>query len=258
MFFLSGHYREVIRYKAGTILNSEASKTRLSFLWWILDPILFMSVYYVMFGVLLARGTEDFVPFLLIGLVTWQWFANTVLHSSSSINNSVGLVSQINFPKVILPSINVAVDTSKFFVVFLMLLIFLWIYGFSPGLQYLWLPIVLFVHYLFIVAISYLIAALTPFIPDTQHILPHLLRMVMYLSGIIYPISIIPEEFHTLFLLNPIALIASFYRDILMYSSAPDSLSIGILAAVSLMLVGFGQWLLAKLDPIFPRIMLQR
>lgn len=258
MFALSRHHLDIVFFKAGSTLRSEASKTHLSFLWWVIDPILSMAVYFVVFGVLLQRGTEDFVPFLLIGLVAWQWLGNAMTHAANSINNSANLISQIRFPKVILPSIHIAIDTFKFVIVLALLLIFLLAYGFRPTSTYLWLPLLLAVQYLFIVGCSYSLAALVPFVPDIQHVLSHLTRMWMYLSGVMYPLSLIPSHLQDLFLLNPMAFLISSYRDILMYDTHPDLIHLGVLGFASLTLVALSQWSITRLDATYPRLVIQR
>ncbi len=95
-------------------LRAEAARNYLSFLWWVLEPLFSMLVFYIVFGLLFQRGTEDYVPFLLVGLVSWQWFANTVKHSMTSIYGNGRLMNQVDLPKVIFPSIVVVMDLVKF------------------------------------------------------------------------------------------------------------------------------------------------
>ena len=258
MFLVKKRYRDVIYFKAQVHLRSEASKTYLSFLWWAFEPIISMAIYYVVFGIIFQRGTENFVPFLLIGLVTWQWFANTVSHCCNSINNNLILISQLNFPKIILPSINVVMDTFKFTIVFLLLLIFLWAYGFPPTITYLALPLVLVTQHLFNVAISNTVAAIVPFVPDTQIIISNLLRVAMYLSGILYSIEQLPDQYQVYFTYNPMVMIIDAYRDILMHQQWPQFEQLGIFALASFVGVVLSTLLMNKMDPIYARVLMQK
>ncbi|OBX34299.1 hypothetical protein A8U91_03352 [Halomonas elongata] len=76
---------DLVWTKARLNLKSEASQNHLRYLWWILDPVLYMTVFYVVFGLLMERGGEGFIAYLLTGLVPFQWFAKTVQHTSNSI-----------------------------------------------------------------------------------------------------------------------------------------------------------------------------
>ncbi|WP_448546865.1 ABC transporter permease [Thalassotalea fusca] len=258
MFLVSKHYRDIIFQKAKVQLKSEASKTYLSFLWWVIEPIIFMGIYYLVFGVILQRGTEDFVPFLLIGLVTWRWFSNTVSSCSNSINGSLSLINQINFPKVILPSITLVVVAFKFFIIFALLLCFLWWYGFSISQAYWYLPLILFVQHCINTACANFIALLVPFIPDIKEVIRPVLRIAFYLSGVIYAVDRLPIEYQEYFEYNPMSQVIKTYRDILMYSSPPDLFELLKFLFIAAGAVVLSHLLLRKFDPVFARVLIQR
>lgn len=249
--------RELIFYKAYANLSAEASRTYLSFLWWIFEPILSMAVFYVVFGVLLNRGTEDFVPFLLIGLITWQWFANTITHGMTSILGNNMLMNQVHLPKSIFPSIIILMDAFKFFIVFALILIFLWIYGFDIGISYLSLPLLLGVQFLVITAFTFLVAAIIPFVPDFRFLIQTLLQLVFFLSGIFFPASSISEEHRFYFYLNPMANLIEDYRSVLMHNTWPDWNALAIIAACSIIGLYASYRLIKRFDYIYPRIIMQ-
>ena len=84
-------------------LRTEAAQHRLSYAWWILEPVLHMGAFYLIFKILLQRGTENFVAFLLCGLVPWLWFAKSVTNSCQSIIQGKGIISQAFIPKAFFP-----------------------------------------------------------------------------------------------------------------------------------------------------------
>jgi hypothetical protein len=81
---------------------AEVARTYAGFLWWVLDPILFMVIFYLVFCVLLERGGEHFVQFLLIGLVAWCWFHSTLTHGCNALPAGSGLIRRVYLPKVLL------------------------------------------------------------------------------------------------------------------------------------------------------------
>lgn len=251
---LEPRYRELILFKAYTGLRAEASRTYLSALWWVFEPILAMSVYYVVFGLLFERGTDDYVAFLLVGLVTWQWFVNSIKHGMSAIQGNGRLMTQVDLPKEIFPSIDLVMDAVKFGFVFILLLVFLWIYGFEIGASYLALPVVLLVELMLVMTFTYLVAAIIPFVPDLKFLIDALLHLAFFLSGIFFSGMAVPEEYQAYFYLNPMANIIEAYRDILMFGDWPDwaaLLKVGVFALGALYVT---QFLIRRFDHVYPRI----
>ncbi|ADE16690.1 ABC-2 type transporter [Nitrosococcus halophilus Nc 4] len=251
---LQPRYRELVLFKAFTGLRAEASRTYLSFLWWVLEPLLSMSVYYVVFGLLIQRGTEDFVAFLLVGLVVWQWFAGSIKHGMNAIHGNGRLMTQVDLPKEIFPTIEMVMDLVKFGFVFVLLLIFLWLYGFDISPSYLALPCVILVQLLLLTTFTYLTAAIVPFVPDLKFLIDALLQLVFFLSGIFYAGASIPEQYQTYFYLNPVANLIEAYRDILMDGVWPDWAALFKVGLFALAGVYGAQLLIQRFSHLYPRI----
>ncbi len=258
MFLLRKKHRDIIYFKAQTHLRSEASKTYLSISWWVLEPIIMMLIYYIVFDTLLERGTEDFVVFLLIGLASWQWFNNGINHGMNAIDGNSSLVNQIKFPKIILPSVNVVMDTFKFGIIFSLLCIFIWSYGIAPTENYIALIPLLITQYIMNCAITNIAALIPPFLPDIKIIISHVLRAGMFLSGVFYDYKSLAPKNHIYFEFNPMAQLIDAYRSILMYNTQPDYMTLGIIAGVSFLLLLVSYFMYYKLDPLLPRALLQR
>jgi len=251
---LTPHYFDLILYKAYADLRSEAEKTYIGFLWWILDPIIFMSIFYIVFGLLLKRGTEDFIPFLLIGLVVWRWFQNTVSHGANTILINRGLMRQVYLPKIIFPIVVILIDLTKFAFVFILLLIYLWIEGFPIGISYFALPILLTIQLILIIALTCFAAALVPFLPDLKILIDHALHILFFLSGIFFAGSSIPEQYQFYFYLNPMASIIEGYREILMYNQWPNGYALLVIGSLSLLGIVGSYRLLEHYDHVYPKI----
>ena len=140
---LMGRILELILHKTYADLRAEAAKTYNNYLWWILDPILSMLVFYLVFGLLFQRGGEGFIAFLLIGLVVWNWYKQTISHAGNAILAGKGLMNQVHVPKLVFPLVTMLTDLSKFLVVFVILLGFLWLSGYGASPAYQALPLVL-------------------------------------------------------------------------------------------------------------------
>jgi lipopolysaccharide transport system permease protein len=110
------------------------------------------------------------------------------------------------------------------------------------------------VQLLFISALSSFLAALVPFIPDLTKILSPLMRMTMFLSGIFYHVSLIPEQYVEYFRYNPMAGLIMEYRKVILNSQLPDFVYLGKVSLYSLILLAFGLWILKKFDRMYPRL----
>jgi lipopolysaccharide transport system permease protein len=255
---MRAHYLQLIFYRARAALTAEATKTYLSFAWWILDPVISVCVYYVVFAVILGRGVGDYVTFLLVGLLIYQWFSTSISNSTNSIENAAELVLQVRFPKAILPLTVVVVNTYKFSLVFLVLLGYLSLRGYQPSIEYLALVPIFLVLFLTMAAGAIVVACIVPLVPDFQYIVSNLLRAVMFLSAIFYPISTIPDRYQPYFLMNPLVPLIESTRGVIIEHRWPDWIMLLYPAGMALFLLALAIWLSSRLDPRFARILAQR
>ena len=251
---LQPRYFELILYKTYADLRTETEKTYIGLLWWIIDPIIFMAIFYVVFGLLLNRGTEDFIAFLLIGLVIWRWFQNTVTHGANALVDNRNLMQQVYIPKIIFPLVTICTDFVKFCFVFALLLAYLWLSGYPLNISYLALPMLLIAQSILILATTCLVAAVVPFFPDLRIFVQHALQAAFFLSGIFFSSEQIPEAYRIYFYANPMAHLIEAYRDILMQGRWP---SLSMLTAIGLLsLIAFigAHRLLTRYDYLYPKI----
>ena len=91
-------FKDLLIFKTAANLRAEVSRYYLNYLWWIFNPLSTMLVFYLVFGIFLNRGTPHYVGFLLCGITSWQWFANTVNNAAGSIYGGKGLMLQVTYP----------------------------------------------------------------------------------------------------------------------------------------------------------------
>lgn len=197
-----------------------------------------MYVYYIVFDVFLRRGGEDFVVFLLCGIVPWLWFSKSVNHSGSSIAQGKGLISQTYIPKPFFPLVFIGQDLVKQLFVFLLMFSFLISYQYFPGVGWLWLIPIVITQLLLIIAVSFLVAFIVPFARDLRYLVDAGLKMMMFGSGIFYSYkSVLLPEHREIFLMNPMANLIVNYRLVLMEGKEPMTSSLIIIASVSVLFI---------------------
>lgn len=230
------NFIQLVFVRAANILKIEISKNRLGFLWWIIEPLLMILVYYLAFGVLLQLRTPLYLVYLIIGVMIWQWFALTISISVRSIQNSLKIIISYRVNKLLFPLAIVIAQTIKSAFVFIILVIVIFIF-YDIGTTWIFFPLILLVCFTLILSISLWCALILPFFPDFDNFLNIGLRALMFCSGIFYTLDVIPENLRDYFLLNPMALIIKASRDVLIRNEMPDLLSLGLIFSMSVLLI---------------------
>ncbi len=190
------HFIQLVLVKVKANLQAEASKFYLSYVWWIFEPLLQIIVFYVVFGLLLERGTDNFVVYLLTGIIPWLWFNRSISNSAFSIVQGRGIMMQVNLSKLFFPTVVICQDLAKQFFVMILLITFLLLYGIEPALCWLTLPLLMCVQLLFIAVAAYFVAAVIPFLPDLNYLVRTGLMMLMFCSGVFYSVEAISKDCH--------------------------------------------------------------
>jgi lipopolysaccharide transport system permease protein len=247
-------FMQLVLLKTGLNLRSEAARSYLSYGWWVLEPVLHMTVYYLVFGKLLQRGTEDFVVFLLTGLIPWLWFAKTVPNATGAILNARGLILQVPLTKVFFPLVVVLQDAVKQVVVFSILFGFLLVYGIVPSITWIGIIPLVMVELVFISACAFIAATITPFVPDFRFLVGTGVQLMMFASGVFFSYEILLPEHQFYFFLNPMAVLLANYRDVLVNGIWPDwsALSMVFIGSVIVLLIMIS--IVNRFSGVFPRL----
>lgn len=248
-----GRILDLILYKTYADLRAEAAKTYINFLWWIIDPLLGMLVFYLVFGLLFQRGGDGFVAFLLTGLVIWNWYRQSISHAGSAILNGKGLMNQVHVPKIVFPLVVLLTDLTKFVVVFVLLLIFLLLSGLWPGISYLALPLLAMVQLMLIASLSLALAGLVPYLPDLRFLADNLLQLQFFVTGIFFSVRDIPDQYQGWFYLNPMAGMIEDFRAVLLHHAWPHWERLGAVAVFSLLLLMLAVGWIHAHDRDYPR-----
>lgn len=255
------HYRKNLRYyfelvlqKAKADLRAEAARGYLGVLWWFVEPILYMGAFYIVFAHVFQRGDKNFVMFLLSGLIVWKWFHSTILVGSNSLMANANLMNQVYVPKIIFPLTTITVNTIKFLIILFLFILFLQIGAGKTSWSWLFLPGIVLVQLLLIVAVTIFFSAIMPFFPDFRVILDNVLLVVFFLSGIFFDIATLPEKVQTFLLLNPMALLINSYRDVLLQGNMPNWKDLLFVILFSFFVLCPAGWLLRRFDRIYPKI----
>ena len=245
---------DLLLFRTYADLKAEVERTYLGFLWWVLEPLMFMAVFYYVFGVLRGVGGVSYVAMLLVGLVVWQWVKSGISHASDAIGNSLFLMRQVYIPAALVPLMVIATDTVKFLFVLAVLLVSLVLMGIPPTLAWLQLVPILLVALLLIAGAGLLCAAWCPLFPDLRFVVETLLLLLMFLSGVFFDRSDIPAGLQDWFFLNPVAVVLDAAREALLAGAWVDVPRLAYAAAVGALLCGLAGVSLHVLQRRFPKL----
>lgn len=248
---------EISFYKAYSDLKAEAARGYLGVLWWVIEPILYMGVFYIVFSVMQHQKGEDFIAFLLVGIVPWKWFASTISNGSRSISNSAGLMNQVYLPKYIFPCVVMLTNSAKFLVVLVLMLGFLVIYGIGPTSAWFALPAIVLIQFAMMLAFSGILAALTPLLPDFRQIIDNSLILLFFLSGVLFDISGVPDAIKPYLYINPMVAILEGYRSVLISGQLPPVWPLMVVAILSLVGIFAAKKLIDRYDRVYPKMVLR-
>ena len=229
----------MVNTQAKMSLKTEASRFVLSYLWWIIEPLLFVAVFYVVFEILLNRGRPDFLVFLMCGKIPYIWFSKSVTSASSSISQNRGLINQVDVPKVLFPYASVHESLYKQWVVFVVLFGVVMLNGFLPELNWFWLLPVLLVQYVLILACSLFGALCVSLVGDFRMIIAMVMMFLLFSSGVFWDVSMIadPVMRELLMTYNPLAFLIDAYRQVLMKGTLYDLNHLAVLGIVVLIVL---------------------
>lgn len=258
---LTGRAR-LIRYLVEAELKRAHADTALGQAWWLLDPIFTMLVYFFLFTVVLQRSTPDFILFLFAAILPWKWFTATLNGSMLSVTGRQGLIRQIQFPKLVLPTASALAETVSFAFGLIVLALLFIPYNDRLSAWVLAIPLIAAVQLVFGLALGIILSAANAFYRDVALVMTHLLRLLFYLSPALYGLWDVPEGvLRTLMSLNPMAILLTAYRTVTWgtetvdHGTQPDFLALGLLGVGSLVLLVVGVALFKRVEPAFARIL---
>lgn len=235
---------ELVLYKTYADLKAEAARSYLGLLWWIIEPVLYLCAFYVLFVLVLQRGGPDFVPTFLCGAVVWKWFDSGLKGGSHAISIHRGLLLQVYVPKYIFPVIAVLGSTARFLPVFTVFAIFLLLYGIPAHVTWLAAPMVMLTQLSLVLSLAMLVGAVTPFLPDLKIVIDNGIMLLFFISGVFFNINEVHEPLRSYLLLNPMAVLIDEYRNVMIRGIWPGighlasilffSIALGVLALVLL------------------------
>ena len=254
-------YRELFYFFVWRDIKVRYKQTILGAAWAIIVPFMNMVVFSLFFGKL-ANIPSDGIPYPLwnfAAMVPWQFFANGINSSSSSLVTSSNMIKKIYFPRLILPTTAAFSGIVDFCLAFLVLLLMILGYrifniaGFTPhlSLNVIWLPLFLLLAIVTALGVGFWLSAMNVQFRDVRYIVPFLTQIWLFATPIAYPSSIIPEPWRVIYGLNPMAGVVEGFRWALLNTdSAPGPILVASTITSILLLIS-GAYYFRRMEKTF-------
>jgi lipopolysaccharide transport system permease protein len=219
------HYRELLYFLVWRDVKVRYKQTALGVLWIILQPVVSMVVFSLLFGGLLKVPSGD-VPypiFAYAALLPWNYFAGALNRSSTSLVGSAHLITKVYFPRLVIPISGVLSGLVDFAIAFLVLGALMVYYQMTPTVATVLLPGFMLLAMITALGFGLWLSALNVRYRDINYLVPFLVQIWMYVTPVIYGTTLIPERFRFLVGLNPMAGVTEGFRWALLGGQLADT-----------------------------------
>ncbi|MBR1416219.1 MAG: ABC transporter permease [Bacilli bacterium] len=245
-------YRELLKTNVRKDIRGKYKASFLGVLWSFVNPLLQVLVYAIVFPYIMKVQTDNYLIFLICGIIPWTWFTYSISNGTTSITNNANLIKKVYFPRVILPISVVTSGLVNFLISCFIILIFVLLGGVGLSWHLVFLPFIALIQYIITLAFTLLLSAINVYIKDVEYIIAFLINMLFYATPILYSTEIFHGSWLVwIFKLNPLAHLISAYRDIFYVHQVPQIFNLLILLLVGLLILIICYEIFKKLEKRF-------
>ena len=245
-------YRELVFFLTWRDILVRYKQAVLGVLWAVLQPVLTMIVFSVIFGRLIGvqSGNIPYPVFSFAALLPWQLFAGAMQRSGTSLVASASLITKVYFPRLVIPLSSVLGGLVDFCISFVVLIALMGYYHIAPTWTVLWIPAFVLLTLATSLAVGLWLSALNVLYRDVQYMIPFLVQLWMYLSPVVYPVTYITGPWRVVYALNPMVGVIQGFRWALVGGAPPDKL-VAVSVVVVLILLVTGLYYFRRMERTF-------
>lgn len=250
-------YRELLFSLTRKELKVKYRGSVLGFFWSLLNPILVMLVYSFVFSIIMRLGIKHYAVFLVSVLLPFNFLSNSVNYGANSIIANGSLINKIYFPREIIPLSVVFANLFNFLLELIALFIILTVLGYKFYMYLYLLPVLIIIQFFLVAGSTLLVSALNVFFRDLQHLISIIMMIWFFGTPVIYPLSMVPEKFRYIMVVNPMTVFSIFYRNVFYYINYPEELqfpsirTVLLCVAITFFIFFLGYFIFKKLESRF-------
>ena len=244
-------YRELLKTSIKKEIRGKYKNSFLGVIWSFLNPLLQITVYAIVFPLILQNKQENYVIFLCAGLIPWNFFSTAISRAAFTMIENGNIIKKVYFPREILPISLVTSEAVNFMISTIIILAFVTFSGLGITKYVIFYPIILLAQYLIILAIAFIVSSITVYFRDLQHFIGVALQLLFYATPIVYASSSIPANFAWILKINPMTYIIDAYRAIFYNQTMPNVITLVIVIAIATIACIIGYKIFGKLQKGF-------
>jgi ABC-type polysaccharide/polyol phosphate export permease len=246
--------RELILALTERDFRARYKQTKVGVAWAVLTPLLLLGAFWI-FSTTAADFDTKGAPYVLfasVALVPWTFFSNAIAAGALSITQNLSLVNKVYCPREVFPLASIGTAAIDALISLVILIALFGAYGQGPHAEAAWVPLLLAVQLMFMVAVALVLSALVVYLRDVRQILPMALQFALFATPVAYSFDELAERWQPLAsAVNPLAPIIEGYRDTVLLAQAPEWDLIGIAAVASAAWLVGGYLLFKRLETGF-------
>lgn len=246
-------YGDLVYFLAKRDVTVRYKQTLVGALWAVIQPLLLAGIFSAFLGQLtdVPSGGAPYALFALTGMTMWLFLAGAIGRTSESTLASAELISKVYFPRMVVPLAALAAPVTDFAAAFVVLLVLLVATGHAPGPEVVLAPAVFALAVLIVFGMGLWLSALVVRYRDVSLAIPFLILVLLFLTPILYPLSLIPDGYHTLYSLNPLVGVMETFRWTMLSDAPGPGASLPISVATGLLLLVSGLFYFARAEQRF-------
>ncbi len=246
-------YRDLFYFLVIRDIKVRYKQTVLGGLWAVIQPLFMMIIFTIFFGKL-AKIPSEGVPYPVFNfsaMVVWTYFANAITFSGNSLIQDREMIAKVYFPRLFAPLAPVIGFLLDFAIAFIILLGMMLYYHIYPTVMTLLVPLLLLIVVLTASGTGMLLSALNVKYRDIKYTMTLLVQLWMFASPVVYPTSIVPEEYHLIYALNPMAGVIESFRSVLLGTTAFPTQMLLVSTLASLVIFAIGAFYFKQTERYF-------
>ena len=244
-------YRELLKTNVKKDIRGKYKGSFLGVLWSFLNPLLMVVVYAIVFPYIMKVKTDNYLQYLICGVIPWNFFTTVMGLGMGSIINNAGIVNKVYFPREILPISAALSGLVNFFISCIIVILFCLFGGLGISWHIILVPIIAIMQFLITAGLVLGLSAINVYIQDTEYIVQFFINMLFYAAPILYPAEVFPKAVRWILDINPFTHVVNAYRDLFMYHNIPNLGSCLYILIVALICFYIGLRIFRKLEKGF-------
>lgn len=219
--------------------------------WSLLNPLVMLAIYTFVFTKIFTSNSQHYGVFILCGMVPFNFFVMAWSSGTTSMVDNGNLVKRVRVPREIVPVTTVLANCLHLVIQIGILLAITLLVGLQANIYWLWLPVLWLLEIVFVTGLALLFSGLNVYIRDTRYVVDSSVAVLFWLVPVVYDFSMIPQQYKSIYQLNPISALVLAMREILLHARPPSDVLLTKLALGAFVTLAVGALVFNRLKDRF-------